>query len=486
MDFKEIKSNSQRYRWFILGIISVGTFMGNLDSSIVNVALPTISQSLNADLSILQWVATAYLLTITSLLPNCGRIADMLGRKRVYSMGFVFFILGSFLCGIAHNVWFLIAMRILQGIGASMLMANSPAIVTAVFPPQERGRALGIIGTVVALGNLAGPGIGGILVGLVGWRAIFYINLPIGIIGYIAARLILPDDITPKEQQNFDFIGAALFTLGMSSLLLAVNNGQDWGWQSTPILIGLALGILLLGLFFYIETRVNDPIIDLSLFRNWPFLAGNLSGVIFFIATFSYPILMPFYLQNMLFYNPSQVGLLMMAFPLMMAVVSPISGYVSDRIGPVFLCTAGLLLTAVGLYCLSTLTLTSNIRQILLGPIMLGIGAGLFNSPNNSSVMSSVHQSKLGVAGGITALVRNVGMVIGIAFSVALFENRQDSIFSTLGNQSPTLKVQAFLTAYHTVMYVAIGIAILGALISLNRKGYVLANKNNSLHSPPH
>lgn len=472
MAYLEAIRNSQRYRWYILAILSIGTFMGNLDSSIINVALPTMSQNLNADLSILQWVATAYLLTIASLLPNSGRIADMLGRKRVYSMGYLFFTLGSVLCGIALNIWFLIAMRILQAIGASMIMANSPAIITAVFPPQERGRALGLIGTTVALGTLTGPGIGGIIVGLVGWRAIFYINLPIGIIAYIAARLILPEDTAPRKKQTFDYIGAALFSLGMISLLLAVNNGQGWGWQSTPILSGLVVGILLLGLFFYTESRVKDPIINLSLFRNRSFLVGNVSGLLFFTATFSNVILMPFYLQDIMSYSPSQVGLLMMAFPLMMAIFSPISGYFSDRIGPVFLTTGGLLLTAAGLFYLSTLSSTSTVLQILLGPILLGIGSGLFNSPNNSSVMSSVHPSKLSVAGGITALVRIVGMVIGIAFSVTLFANRQESVLSVLSNPSSTIKVPAFLSAYHTVMYAAMGIALVAALISLNRKGY--------------
>ncbi|MHB8126886.1 MAG: MFS transporter [Desulfitobacteriaceae bacterium] len=472
--------NSPRYRWFILAIVSVGTFMATLDSSIVNVALPTISQNLNADLSILQWVVTAYLLTISSLLPIFGRVADLIGRKRVYALGYVIFTLGSVLCGLAFNIGLLVAMRILQAIGASMLMSNGVAIITTVFPPKERGRALGLIGTVVALGSLAGPAIGGILVGFANWRAIFYINLPIGIVGYIAAQLILPVDTPPKQKQTFDFAGATLFTLGMISLLLAVNNGQDWGWQSTPILSGVVLGILLLGFFFYTETRVQDPIIDLSLFRNQPFLVGNLSGLLSFVAMFSNVMLMPFYLQHILFYTPSQVGLLMTAFPLTMAIVAPISGYISDRIGPVSLTTGGLIVTATGLFYLSTLTSLSTTLQIIPGPILMGLGAGLFNSPNNSNVMSSVHPSKLGVAGGINALVRNVGMVIGIAFSVSLFENRQASILSTINNPGATLKVQAFMSAYHTVMLTAMGIAIVAALISLNRKSYALAEKGNS------
>ena len=190
---------SPRYRWFILATVSIGTFMSTLDGSIVNVALPTISRELQANLSTLQWVVTAYLLTISSLLPVFGRIADLLGRRRIFSIGFVVFTLGSILCGLAPNIWFLIGMRVLQAIGASMLMANSAAIIIANFPSKERGRALGLTGTVVALGSLSGPALGGILVGLLDWRSIFYINVPIGILGYLAAQIVLPQD---KPQPN--------------------------------------------------------------------------------------------------------------------------------------------------------------------------------------------------------------------------------------------------------------------------------------------
>lgn len=466
---------SSRYRWFILATVSVGTFMATLDSSIVNVALPTISGKLHADLSILQWVVTAYLLTISSLLPVFGRIADLLGRKRVYSFGFLIFTLGSVLCGLATNIWFLVGMRVLQAVGASMLMANSAAIITANFPPQERGRALGLTGTVVALGSLTGPALGGILVGLLNWRAIFYINLPIGIIGYLAARIILPNDQLKQSGESFDFVGALFFTFGMISLLFAVNNGQDWGWLSLPILTGIVLGSLLLITFFFTETRVAHPMIDLSLFRNRPFLVGNLSGFLSFVAMFANTMLMPFYLQHVLNYNPTQVGLLMTSFPLMMAVIAPISGHASDRIGPVALTTGGLFVTALGLFYLSTLTAQSAFWQVIPGSLLMGLGAGLFQSPNNSSVMSSVPPRKLGVAGGINALVRNVGMVIGIAFSVSLFENREARLLSGISSPSVGQQVNAFVSAYHTVMLAGMGIALVAALISLNRKGYAKA-----------
>lgn len=462
--------SSDRYRWFILITVSIGTFMATLDSSIVNVALPTISSKLNSDLSTLQWVVTAYLLTISSLLPVFGRVADLLGRKRIFSIGFLIFTLGSILCGLATNIWFLVGMRILQAVGASMLMANSAALITANFSPKERGRALGLIGTVVALGSLTGPALGGVLVGLLDWRSIFYINLPIGIIGYLAAQIIIPPDTAQQKSETFDYVGALFFTLGIISLMFAISNGQSWGWNSYPILMGLIIGTLFLGLFFYTEVHVTNPMIDLSMFRIRAFFIGNLTGLLSFVAMFANVMLMPFYLQHVLNYNPTQVGLLMTSFPLMMAIVAPLSGHASDRIGPTILTTTGLCVTALGLFYLSTLTTTSLFWQIAPGLLLMGLGAGLFQSPNNSSVMGSVPPNKLGVAGGINALVRNVGMVIGIAFSVSLFENRQAMFLNGVTNPTSVQKMNAFMSAYHTVMLVSMGIALIAALISLNRK----------------
>ncbi len=461
--------NAPNYRWYVLAAVSIGTFMATLDSSIVNVALPTISGQLHSDLSILQWVVTSYLLTISSLLPVFGRTADIIGRKKVYSLGFLIFILGSVLCAAAQDIWFLVGMRVLQAVGASMLMSNSSAIITGIFPPRERGKALGLIGTVVALGSLTGPALGGVLIGLTGWRAIFFINLPVGILGYVAARIILPEDEPGKVREKFDFAGALAFTAGMVSVLLGINNGEDWGWTSVPVLFSLVLGVGLLAVFVIIERRTLYPMIDLSLFRNRPFMIGNVSGWLSFAAMFANTMLLPFYLQQILGYGPSQVGLLMTVFPIVMAVTAPLSGHASDKIGPVALTTGGLVIVAAGLFYYSTLPATAAFYQVIPGALLMGLGSGLFQSPNNSSVMSSVPPQKLGLAGGINSLVRNLGMIVGIAFSVSLFE--------ALGGVSKPGPEQTatFMSAYHTVMLVAMAIALVGALISFNRKGYAKA-----------
>lgn len=466
--FESIK-NSPNYRWYVLATVAIGTFMATLDSSIVNVALPTISSQLNSDLSTLQWVVTAYLLTITSLLPVFGRLADLFGRKRVFGLGFLVFIFGSALCGLAENIWFLVATRVLQAIGAAMLMSNSAAIITAIFPPKERGKALGLTGTVVALGSLTGPALGGILIGLAGWRSIFYINIPIGLIGFTAVLLILPKDVPSNDKESFDFLGASSFTLGMILVLLGITNGEEWGWSSFPILLSLVLGIASLLLFVLTERKVKHPMIDLSLFRNRPFLIGNLSGGLSFTAMFANNMILPFYLQGILHYKPAQVGMILMVFPIVMAIVAPISGNASDKFGPLVLTTSGLVITGLGLLYFSTLSATANFYHILPGSILTGLGAGMFQSPNNSSVMSSVPPQKLGVAGGINSLVRNLGMVAGIAWSVSLFE-------SLGGVSMPTSSdIPMFMSAYHYVMLVAMVIAFVAAAISLNRKSYAKA-----------
>lgn len=477
--FENIK-HSPDYRWYVLATVSIGTFMSTLDSSIVNVALPTISGQLHSDLSTLQWAVTAYLLTISSLLPIFGRAADLLGRKKVYSSGFLIFTLGSALCGFTPNIWFLIATRVLQAVGAAMLMANSAAIVTAIFPFNERGRALGLTGTVVALGSLTGPALGGILIGLAGWRSIFYINLPIGIIAYLAAQFILPVDNPRKDEERFDFTGAFLFAGGITSTLFAINNGQDWGWSSLPVVLGLVAGLALLSGFIINERKVQHPMIDLSLFHNRPFVIGNISGFLCFVAMFANVMLLPFYLQQILNYSPSQVGLLMTVFPIMMAVVAPISGHASDRIGPLILTTSGLTICGMGLFYYSTLSATAHIYQVIPGPLLLGLGSGMFQSPNNSSVMSSVPVQKLGLAGGFSSLVRNVGMISGIALSVSLFES-----WGGVSNPRPD-QAATFMSAYHSVMLVAMGTALAAAVVSLNRKNYAHAPNPAQEMGEPH
>ncbi len=464
--------NLPYYRWLIFSVTVMGTFMAVLDSSIVNVALPLIAASFGVELTAVQWVVTAYLLVISSLLPLFGKIGDMYGRRRIYLLGFVIFTIGSLLCSLANSIWLLVAARVLQAIGASMLMSNSPAIVSVTFPGKERGRVLGMNGTVVALAAMAGPSLGGILVGLFNWQWIFYINLPIGIIAYLLGYYILP-----KEEQHssgtFDFMGAALFAVGMTGLLVVLSQGEEWGWNSLAILITTIVSIIILSIFVWNEGRATHPMIDLTLFKRWPFSAGNVSGLLSFMAMYSSSMLMPFYLHSVMLLTPTQIGLAITPFPLLMAVAAPVSGYLSERVSPVILTTSGLGILASGLVYLSTLNAQSVIWQVIIGQAVMGIGNGMFQSPNNNSVLSSVPVSKVGLASGISAFMRNVGMVSGTAVAVSVFESKRQQELANVAILNNDAYISAFLSAYHVALLIGACFAGLGLIISLSRKGHV-------------
>jgi EmrB/QacA subfamily drug resistance transporter len=459
-------------RWMIFSVTSVGTFMATLDSSIVNVALPQVAASLTVSLPLVQWVVSAYLLTISCLLPLFGRLGDMRGRRQVYITGLIVFTIGSFFCGVSGHIGLLIAARILQAVGSAMLMANAPAIVSATFPGPDRGRALGMVGMVVALGSMTGPSIGGFLVGALGWESIFYVNIPIGMIGAAAGWFLLPREVLGREE-TFDYAGALLFAGGMTSFLMAMTHGEEWGWHSNTILFLSAAAVLTFGAFIAHEKRISFPMIDLSLFKIWAFLSGNMAGLLSFMANFSNTMLMPFYLSSILELSPSQIGLLMTPFPLLLAVIAPVSGYLSEKINPAVLSTAGLTTTALGLIWLATMDAASALWEVAAGQAVLGLGNGLFQSPNNNSVMSAAPPAKLGIAGGINSLVRNVGMVCGIAISVSLFETRQAAFLA--GSAAPDLQQQtaAFLHGYHTALAAGAFFAAAGAVLSFARRTHL-------------
>ncbi|WP_435922218.1 MFS transporter [Paenibacillus sp. DYY-L-2] len=450
--------------WVILANVSLGTFMSTLDGSIANVALPTIAEQLGAQVHIVQWVLTAYLLTICATLPIMGKISDMFGRSRVYNYGFLIFAIGSAFCGLSHSLGMLIVSRILQALGAACLMSNSQAIIAEVFSSKGRGRAMGITGTMVSLGSLTGPGIGGILVEHLGWTSIFWINVPIGVIGFIAGWFILPQDRKDHKKQPFDYTGSLLFMAGMVAFLYVLSSGQDWGWVSPAVWIGGASSLLVLVIFYFWEKRTRHPMLDFSLYRIPAFAIGNFTALLSFVALFFTNVLMPFYMQDVLGFSPAKTGYTMMVYPLVMAVVAPISGWLSDRIGSHSLTTAGLLVNAIAFGLLNTLTTEESAWMVGLHLGLFGLGGGLFQSPNNSSVMGSVPREKLGTAGGLNALVRNIGMVLGTSLSISLYSSRL-SVLRPLSPGEP----EAALGALHTVFWTAMGICLLALLVSVQR-----------------
>lgn len=409
-------------KWLVLGAVMLGSFLGPLDASAVNTILPEITDFFGTDISIAQWVPTVYLLTISCLILLYGRLGDMLGYKKIFVIGLGAFTFTSLLCGFSQSIWMLIAFRALQGLAAGMLMAVSYAIITSSFPPSERGRALGIYAISIAVGLGLGPTVGGAVAEYLNWRYVFFINIPIGICAVIWCHRVIPRSIT-KPGQRLDVIGTVLAFVFLMSFLLFANRGQDWGWLSAASIILMVAAVASAMAFIWVESKRDQPMLDLSLFADRVFSFANLSALLSFMALYAAVFLTPFYLALVLHRDILEVGLIMAASPLMTLVVGPLSGAASDRIGSRGLAIVGMCLCAAGLFLLSRLDAASSSWDVVWRLAVMGTGAGMFQSPNNSAIMGSVPPFRLGIASGILTAMRTVGMVLGIAIVGAVLYN---------------------------------------------------------------
>lgn len=412
---------SDRGKWLVLAAVGVGTYMSALDASVVNTMLPIIGRALHAGVAAIEWVVIIYLLVVSALLLGVGRLGDLRGNRDVYIAGFVVFVLASAACGASPSVPVLVICRGVQGIGAAMLFANSPAILTKTFPGTERGRALGLQAMMTYLGLTTGPSLGGWLAGAFGWRAIFYINVPVGSLAVLLSLRFIPRDRPRGATERFDVAGAALFATGLTLVLLALNQGHAWGWGSTRTLGFLGAGVGTIAVFVGREMRARSPMLDLRLFRDRLFSASTASALLNYICIYSVSFVLPFYLIRGRGRGPEAAGLLMSAQPVVMAVAAPLSGALSDRIGSRFLSTAGMAILGAGLVLLSRLDATSSTGAIILGLAVVGLGTGIFISPNNSALMGAAPRERQGIAAGVLATARNVGMVLGVGLAGAVF-----------------------------------------------------------------
>jgi EmrB/QacA subfamily drug resistance transporter len=400
--------------------IGLGVLMYTIDTSIVNIALPTLVENLRTDFSTVQWVGLSYVLVVTSLVLGAARLGDMLGKKPLYLGGLVVFTLSSLLCGLAPSIDVLIGARALQGLGAVMISALGAAIIVEVFPTAERGKALGIIGAVVSLGIALGPSVGGVLIGIAGWRSIFLVNLPIGILASFVVNKYVPN--TRKSQpQRFDFWGSVAISLVLVCFSLGMTEGQRYGFTSSlPLGLLLASAIGLVG-FIFLESRIAQPMLDLSLFRSPTFSLSLLTGWLIFMTLGGSSFVIPFFLQLVMHYPIAHIGLLMAITPVMGGLVSPLAGNLTDRFGTRSIMLIGIVLMTIG--CLAISTLDANIRDLdyLLRVIPLGLGWGMFQSPNNSAILGAVPPQRLGIASGLLSLTRTLGQTTGLPLFAAIF-----------------------------------------------------------------
>ncbi|RJQ55981.1 MAG: DHA2 family efflux MFS transporter permease subunit [Actinobacteria bacterium] len=414
-------AGNDRPIWPILLAVGAGTFMSALDSSVVNTVLPVIRGAFRADFATIQWVVTVYLLVVSGLLLTFGRLGDLRGHKSVYSAGFVVFVAGSVLSALATSASALIGFRAVQGLGAAMLFANSPAILTKNVPAARRGQALGLAATMTYLGLTVGPPLGGLLTQTFGWQAIFYINVPIGLGALLLTWRFVPYDRAEVSEEKFDPAGAVLFMAGLVALLFALDQGHDLGWASPLVAVSFCAAVLSLASFVFVETRARFPMLDLSLFRSRVFSAATGSALLNYISVYTIVFLMPFYLIQGRHLTPSRAGLFLTVQAVTMAVIAPISGTLSDRIGTRVPAATGMGLLAAGLLLLSGLGPVSPPALIAGALFVSGLGTGIFISPNNSALMGAAPRRRQGIAAGVLAEARNVGMVLGVGLAGAIF-----------------------------------------------------------------
>jgi EmrB/QacA subfamily drug resistance transporter len=444
--------------------------MGPVDASIVNTVLPDITSYFKTDISIAQWVPTVYLLTVSCLILLYGRLGDMVGYKRIFLTGLAAFIVASILCGSSQSIWMLIVFRGLQGLAAGLLMSVGYAIIVAAFPPFERGRAMGIYAVSIAAGLGLGPTFGGLIAQYLSWHYVFFINVPIGIAALIWGARVIPRS-TPKPGQRLDVAGALTALIFLSSLLLYANQGETWGWASPRSLALVGIAVVFGALFFWIERTSAQPMLNLALFNNRRFSLASISTLLSFVALYAIVFLTPFYLTFVLHFSILKVGLALIASPLATMFVAPVSGAMSDRFGTRVFAVSGMCIAAVGLFLMSGLNASDDVWDVVWRLAIIGVGLGMFQSPNNSEIMGSVPPWHLGIASGIIAAMRNVGMVLGIAISGAVLYNLAPVTASTHPGSFTPQEIQEFLRGLHWAFITGAAIAATAALTSLLAAG---------------
>lgn len=462
------------YKRKSLIITGLGAFLGTLDSSIVNVSLPTISGELSARMNLVGWVVMSYSIAIVSLLLVFGALAEKKGFSFIYSIGFAIFLVGSLLCGLSANIYILILSRAIQGVGAAMLMASGPALITKSFPENERGRGLSVIAMVVSIGLMTGPPLGGFIIGLLGWRWIFFINIPVCLIGLILTLKYLRNFPVINPNRKISIPASITLSLTMLSIITTIILFAGDTVYSELKYILLASSLLLTGLFFYFENNRQTQLIGLDIFKNRAFTFSTAAMFLVFISLASVTVLIPFFLEQVKLCAPQEVGLYLMVIPICIFIISPLAGYLSDRTEPRFISTFGILLLLCGIYFLRYLDADTSFLKIIFILTLPGTGMALFITPNTSVIMGSAQKASLGIAAGINAATRTLGLALGVGLSMALFE-----FFQSRYILSSSDTINGFISSYRMVYNYILFIIIPGLFFSWYRSGKKTIKENH-------
>ena len=459
-------------KWAALLAVVAGLLVPALNQSIVQAALPTLTQELQTDFTTIQWVLLSFQITLIVVILSVGRLADMLGKRRIYIAGILCFTLASLLCALASNVYFLIGFRILQSTGAAVVTVLSMAMVAEIFPDSEKGRVLGIAAGANSFGHFVGPTLGGYLIGVYGWRIGFFLLVPCGLLAALLAARYIPELLPSGTSQQFDILGAALIGVTMCALSLGLTYGQLIGFAHIYVLLLFVASAIGLAAFLWVERRITHPILNFELFRNRPFslhmaLAG-LAG----IATSGVTFLMPFFMQLALGFSILQVGFVMAMVSIEIALVAPAAGYLADRFGPHRVTLIGLAALVVGFLAASTSSVNNGQLGFLVRMLPIGVGIGLFMSPNSTVIMAAVPRARLGVASSMIGLTRMLGQTTGIALLGAVFASNVARFAGEavdVTDASPLAIGQAFQLQF-LIVTVVVGAALLWSLMSKTEK----------------
>ena len=445
---------SENRKWWTLAAVALGLFMIMLDNTIVNVALPAIQRDLGAQLSELEWIVAGYALSFAALILTGGKLADLLGRRRIFTIGLAVFAAASLACALAPSAGFLIGARVVQGAGAALLNPATLSIISATFPPRERGMAIGIWAGVSATALAIGPLVGGLLVENVGWSSIFYVNVPIGVIAIVASYLLVDESRDMSAGQRLDFPGLASSGVGLFALTYGLIEAGTHGWTSPRIVGALAVAAVALALFVLLESQQRVPMLDLQLFRNSTFAGANLVILTVTLAMFGVLFFLSLYLQNILSYSPVRAGAAFLPMTVLIVLLAPITGRVSDRLGSRWLLTIGMTVVAAQLLYLSRVGIHETYLSLVPAMVLGGAGMACVMSPGTAAAMSGVPVDKAGVGSAVVNTSRQVGGSIGIALMGAIMAHE------IAGRATP----EAFVHALSIAFVVAAAIALAGAL----------------------
>ena len=450
---------SENRKWWTLGAVAFALFMIMLDNTVVNVALPSIQRSLDAGISQLEWVVNGYALTFAVLMLTGGKLADLFGRRQIFLLGLVVFTGASLACGLAGSAGELIAWRALQGAGAALMMPATLAIISAAFPPRQRGLAIGIWAGVSAMALAIGPLLGGILTEHIDWSWIFFVNVPVGLLGLIVGLIVIEESRDTSLEQSLDLPGLMTSAGALFALTFALIEANSYGWTS-PLILGLfGAAIAGLALFVLIEHRRRAPMLDLSLFRNRTFTGANIVALMVTFAMFGVFFFMSLFVQQILGYSPVQAGAIFLPMTVLIIFIAPVAGKLSDRIGSRWLMAGGLTLVGISLVIFSRLDVSSDFWDLLPGLVIGGVGMASVMTPMSAAAMGSVQLAKAGVASGVLNTFRQVGGALGIAVLGAILTSRQTSALAA--GASPA---EAFVDGFQTALLVAAVIAFVGAV----------------------